>query len=178
MGNFNLEGIGVNPMQSLDEQSGLNFGDMTYDPSAFSFGSTSGAGTGLNLNLDGMELFGNEFQTDLPTQLGNLDFGTQVAEPGFMDSFLGSTNENGVFQPGYGLYGLKALTGVANTYLGMKQYGLAKKQFKENKRQFNLQYDAQKNLTNSQLADRQRSRVAGSAGQLSVDEYMGQYGIK
>lgn len=66
-----------------------------------------------------------------------------------------------------------------NSWLGMKQYGLAKKNFRENKRQFNLNYDAQKNLTNSRLEDRQRARIASNPnGYMSVGEYMNKYGVK
>lgn len=61
----------------------------------------------------------------------------------------------------------------------MKQYGLAEDAFKENQRQFNINYAAQKSLTNSQLEDRQRARVASNpTGYQSVGDYMNQNGIK
>lgn len=69
--------------------------------------------------------------------------------------------------------------GLFNSWLGMKQYGLAKKQFKEGKRQFNLNYSAQRNLTNSRLEDRQRARIASNPNAYrSVGDYMNQYGVK
>ena len=98
---------------------------------------------------------------------------------------------SGIFSPnnptskmtnsGYGtaLATVGALNGLFNSWLGMKQYGLAKDQFKENKRQFELNYGAQKNLTNSRLEDRQRARLASNPNAYrSVGEYMTQYGVK
>ena len=55
----------------------------------------------------------------------------------------------------------------------MKQYGLAKKTLEENKRQFQMNYDAQKQSTNTRLEDRQRARVASNSGAYqSVGDYM------
>lgn len=56
---------------------------------------------------------------------------------------------------------------------GQKQLKLAQDQFKEGKRQFNLNYEAQRKTTNTQLEDRQRARVASNAGAYeSVDSYL------
>lgn len=83
-------------------------------------------------------------------------------------------------QMGLGQLGLGTMAGIGNMFLGMKQYGLAKDQFAENKRQYNQNYEAQKGLTNSQLADRQAARIAasGAAGRESVADYMAKYGVK
>jgi len=71
------------------------------------------------------------------------------------------------------------LSALSNAYMGMKQYGLAKEQFAESKRQYNQNYAAQRTLTNSQLEDRQRARVASNAGAYeSVGSYMNRNGIK
>lgn len=75
--------------------------------------------------------------------------------------------------------GLGALSGLANAFMSMKQYGLAKDTFNENKRQFELNYGAQRDTTNTQLRDRQAARVASNAGAYqSVDDYMAQNRIK
>lgn len=80
---------------------------------------------------------------------------------------------------GWGNMALGAIGGMANLYLGLKQYGLAKQQLAEGKRQFELNYDAQRKLTNSQLEDRQRARVASNPGGYeSVGSYMDRNGIK
>ncbi|HPZ57558.1 hypothetical protein [Ottowia sp.] len=60
--------------------------------------------------------------------------------------------------PGWGSLALGGANSFGNMFMGMKQYGLAKDTFEQNKKQFQLNYDAQKSMTNSQLADCQRSR--------------------
>jgi len=101
------------------------------------------------------------------------------ADPTFMQSFLGYTNQNGIQQQGWGGLALGAASALGNSWMGMKQYGLAKDALKENKRQYEQNYAAQRTLTNSQLEDRQRARVASNPGAYqSVGEYMKQNGIK
>ena len=93
------------------------------------------------------------------------------ANTGFLDGALGPN--------GWGNLALNAAGGLASTFLGMKQYGLAKQSLAENKRQFQLNYDAQKQTTNTRLEDRQRARVASNAGAYqSVGDYMTVNGIK
>lgn len=56
---------------------------------------------------------------------------------------------------------------------GGKQLKLAQDQFKEGKRQFDMNFAAQRKTTNTQLEDRQRARVASNAGAYeSVDSYL------
>lgn len=120
---------------------------------------------------------------------GSSDFLSQLntlgapngATPGFMDSLGGffksaiGTRDN----PGWGGLALGTAQGIGSLYLGMKQYGLAKDSLETNKRQFQMQYDAQKNLTNSRLEDRQSARVQSDPGaHVPVDEYMKKYGVK
>jgi hypothetical protein len=88
--------------------------------------------------------------------------------------FLGSTDK-----PGWGAPMLGAIGGLANTFLGMQMYGLQKDKLAEAKRQYNQDYQINKQLTNSRLEDRQRARVASNAGAYqSVGDYMNQYGVK
>lgn len=109
----------------------------------------------------------------------------QIAKGGGMfDNMLGPN--------GWGNLALGGASMLGDLFMGMKQYGLAKDTLKFNKEQFWKQYDAQKNLTNSQLEDRQRARLAadtvqGANGQSvanpnsnyrSVSDYMTQYGVK
>ncbi|MDH1236544.1 hypothetical protein [Stutzerimonas stutzeri] len=95
-----------------------------------------------------------------------------------MQSLLGYTNQNGMQQQGWGSLALGAAQGLGSAYMGMKQFGLAKDSLKENKRQFNINYEAQRKLTNSQLEDRQRARVAANPGAYqSVGDYMNKNGI-
>ena len=74
---------------------------------------------------------------------------------------------------------LGGLTGLANAFMSMQQYGIAKKTLSENQRQFNLNYNAQRDTTNTALRDRQAARVASNPGAYqSVDDYMRQNAIK
>jgi hypothetical protein len=94
--------------------------------------------------------------------------------PSFWDGMIGTKNS-----PGWGGLALGGASALANAYFGMKQYGLAKKQLAEGKRQFDLNFAAQRSMTNSQLADRQNARVAANPGAYqSTADYMSQYGIK
>lgn len=85
-----------------------------------------------------------------------------------MDGFLGV---NG--QQGWGNLALGALSGLGGAFMGMKQYGLAKDALAQSQAQFNQNYAAQRQNINTQLEDRQRARVAATAGAAeSVDSYM------
>jgi len=112
-----------------------------------------------------------------PVMPGNPD--AEVGELSLLDRLMGY-QDGKVFNPGYLKTGVDVLGGIGNLYLGMKQYGLAKDQFAENKRQYNQNFEVQKNLTNSQLADRQRGRLAAqpNANHPSLSEYMSKYGVK
>ena len=111
----------------------------------------------------------------LPGNPGNAGGG----EVSWLDKLLGY-QDGEVFNPGYLKTGVDVVGGIGNLYLGMKQYGLAKDQFAENKRQYNQNFEVQKNLTNSALADRQRGRLAAqpNANHPSLSEYMSKYGVK
>jgi len=86
---------------------------------------------------------------------------------------LGSTDANGMKTPGWGGMAMGAAQSLGNIWMGMKQYSLAKDTFNENKRQFGLNFDAQKKTTNSRLEDRQAARVASNPGAYqSVGAYM------
>lgn len=74
---------------------------------------------------------------------------------------------------GWGNTAISGFGSLASAFLGMKQYGLAKQTLEENKKQFQLNYDAQKSMTNARLEDRQRARVASNPGAYqSVGDYM------
>ncbi len=95
---------------------------------------------------------------------------------GFMEGMLGNSKTGA---QGWGGLALGAAQGIGNAWMGMKQYGLAQDMFKENKRQYNQNYAAQKSMINSQLQDRQRARVASNPGAYQSEaEYMNQNRIK
>lgn len=69
--------------------------------------------------------------------------------------------------------------GVFDAYNAYKANKLAKEQFAFTKTNTNRNFQAQANITNSQLADRQAARVARDPKQFaSVSEYMSKYGVK
>ena len=93
---------------------------------------------------------------------------------GMFDNMLG---KNG--QQGWGNLALGALLGIGGAYMGMKQYGLAKDALAQSQAQFDKNYNAQRQSTNTQLEDRQRARVAATDGRAeSVDSYMERNRIK
>lgn len=97
---------------------------------------------------------------------------------GFLRSLLGGTDENGIQSNGWGGLALGAAQGLLGGYMGMKQYGLAKDQLAESKRQFNANFDTNRKLTNSRLRDRQRARVASNPkAYQSVGAYMNKNGV-
>lgn len=110
------------------------------------------------------------------------DIGGQA--PGGMFSGIGQWMKDSGFlgtrdQQGWGGLALGGASSLANMYMGMKQYGLAKDQLAFQKESFNKQYDANRTLTNSRLEDRQRARVASNAGAYqSVGDYMNEKGVK
>lgn len=96
---------------------------------------------------------------------------------------LGSTDANGVKTDGWGGLAVGAAGGLMNAYMGMKQYGLSKDIFENNKAQFERNFAAQKGTTNAQLSDRQTRRnydanLNGVTGTASVADYMAKYGVK
>lgn len=104
--------------------------------------------------------------------------GDQGLFGGLLDGFFSKTNPDGTTKLGTGMQALGMLQGLGNLYLGMKNYGLAKDTLNQSKKEFEMNWGAQKNMVNSQLQDRQRARVASNPGAYqSVGDYMQQYGI-
>jgi len=85
---------------------------------------------------------------------------------------------------GQGMAGLAlgGVMGLANTLLGYKQYSLARDALKASRESEMRNYNAQRNLTNSRLEDRQNARINSSGGTNATYEspssYMDKYGIK
>lgn|SRR5574337_721176 len=114
---------------------------------------------------------------------GGVPFFTQprgIAQPWYTPKIAGSTDfwswdrflGDGK-APGWGGLALQGTNALVNGFIGMKQYGLAKQQLAEGRRQFDLNYGAQRTAINSQMEDRQRARVAAEPGATeSVDSYM------
>lgn len=100
-----------------------------------------------------------------------------MSTPSFLGGMLG---KNG--QQGWGGLALGAIQGGLGAFIGMKQYGLAKKQFEFQKDAWNKEYEVNKNLTNERLETRQNRRIAesGVTGMNHQDtaSFMARYGVK
>ena len=91
---------------------------------------------------------------------------------------LGMQNADGTTTQGWGGMALGAAQSIGNIFMGMKQYGMAKDQLAQSKKQFDLNFGAQKKTTNAALEDRQAARVASNPGAYqSVGEYMKKNGV-
>ena len=77
-------------------------------------------------------------------------------------------------------FGLGALSSALDAISAHRAYKLGKSQLNSQKEQFNRQFEAQKGLTNSQLADRQDWRIRNNpnGNYMSAAEYLDKYGVK
>jgi len=79
---------------------------------------------------------------------------------------------------GWGMPALQGLSSLGNMYLGMKNYGLAKDQLRTQKDQFNMNYNNQRQLLNTQMEDKARARASASSKVESPESYMARNRIK
>lgn len=157
---------------------GLNSEDSTFTSglanslAGLSYGSgTPGA---LTSNI-GAGAGGPTISTAAPAQgLSNL-FSSLFADKGIFSQsgMFGGLDDKGVASGGW----VGPAAGIASTIFGAlqgnKQLSMAEDRFKESKRQFDANYNAQRQTTNTQLEDRQRARVAANPNAYeSVDSYL------
>ena len=141
----------------LPQQSGLNQGMTAINP-------TTG---GVNpIDPSGM---------NMPTQ--------QQFQPSTWDTLMGYRAPDGQTQTGYLTGGAQLASSVLQGYLGLQQLSLGRQQVRQNRRQFNRNFEAQAQTTNANLEADVR-RAASSSGlnnadtQQRVDSLMAKYGIK
>lgn len=102
-----------------------------------------------------------------------------ISGPSWWDKMVGGKNADGTSFNGWGGMAMGAIQGLGNAYMGMKQYGLAKEQLQFSKDSFERNFAAQRQMTNTNLMDRQRARVASNPGAYqSVGDYMNENGVK
>tara|TARA_B110000495_G_C22628388_1_gene373936 strand:+ start:30 stop:608 length:579 start_codon:yes stop_codon:yes gene_type:complete len=177
MTEYNMKSWGNNPI-NRDYGSTAGRADTNlYNPF---MGDVAGqAYNGLNLDSlpptaaqFGQEGFGYDSQSQFspfnPDGLayGQVDPGNGT-EGGFWSGMLGDKDGGG-----WGMPALKTFGGLASIYLGMKQYGLMKDEFKFNKRITKGNLDNQARLTNARLKTRQETRLAANPNAQGVDSYM------
>jgi hypothetical protein len=79
------------------------------------------------------------------------------------------------------LQGLNVASGLFQGWNGLQQTRIARDSLKESKRQFNMNWDAQKNLTNQQLWERRNQQIGAAGGNTTgetPDDYVMRWGVK
>lgn len=97
------------------------------------------------------------------------------------ESMFGGASPSGAQTGGWVMPAVNILGGIFSMNQGKKAEAFAKDQLKEQRRQFDMNYGAQKQSINTELEDRQRARVAsagGSGAYESVDSYLDKNRIK
>lgn len=144
LGAYNVGDMGMSGTMSSGDS--LNFGGVYQNPALKNlFGGQSSEGLGMMQNAD----LGEYALPEMPSQFS---FGEDTtAPPSFLDNL---SKYSGLINAGANAF---------QAYGSYKQLGHAKKMLSESKRQFNLNYDSQKKLTNGQLRDRQKARYASNS---------------
>ena len=90
------------------------------------------------------------------------------------NSMFGGTDRNtGISSMGWAPAALGVGQALFGALQGNRALKMAQDQFKESKRQFDLNFNAQRQSINTQLEDRQRARVASNPGAYQdVDSYL------
>lgn len=149
--------------------AGTNFLPFDFDLSSIFGGTTGGNGNGIGAGSQGLVNFpgfGGGGAGSPTTGGGGGLFSRQ--------SLFGGTDANtGISTGGWAPVALGAGQAIFGALQGNKAMNLAQDQFDESKRQFNLNFDAQKKTINTQLEDRQRARVASNATAYeNTDDYL------
>ena len=108
---------------------------------------------------------------------------SSLLDDSFLKGMLGGKDSSGNITNGWAGTALGIAQGLGNFYLGSQQLKLAKEAFGLKKEYAEKNWQAQKNLTNSSLEERQRARIASREGAAtnpyqSVGDYMKQYGVR
>lgn len=111
-----------------------------------------------------------------PTMWGKIKQGGADLAGSFMPKINAETGKMETL--GWGMPALQGLSSLGNLYLGMKNYGLAKDQLRTQKNQFNMNYNNQRQLLNTQMEDIRRTEAGGSSKAESVESYMARNRIK
>ena len=155
--------------------AGTNFLPFDFDLSGI-FGGTTGGGTGgagAGQSLVNFPGFGGG-GAGAPVAGGGGAGGGLFNNLFSRQSLFGGTDPNtGISTGGWAPVALGAGQAIFGALQGNKAMGLAEKQFKEGQRQFDLNFNAQRQTINTQLEDRQRARNASNATAYeNTDDYL------
>lgn len=139
------------------------------------YGDLGNQGVNSALGFQAPSAWGGSLGSNVPS-FSLPAFGGGAAQ-GAGNGVLNSLRSSGFLgqegQQGWGGLALGALSSLGSTFLGMKNYGLAKDSLNQSREQFDKNYAAQRSTINTQLEDRQRARVAATGGTAeSVDSYL------
>lgn len=100
--------------------------------------------------------------------------------PSGWDSFAGWTDKNTNMQHmGWGMPAIGGANALMQSWLGLQQLSMAKRAMSEQRRQFDLNWGAQRNSFNNQLEERYRMRSeAGDPNSQDMAGYMAKWGLK
>ena len=179
---------------------------MAFNPDAWAFGNTNSAAGYGPQSSRGPQSFGQDYQQkafnygdyaqnsslnlgDAPGGPGDLGLGSlgtynnnsqeeQSGRGRWGKMLFGQNNDDGTRTPGALMPMLNTFTGLASAYIGMKQYGLAKDSFRQNRKEFGLNYDAQRQATNAQMEGSAKARHSANPDFYDTpSEYMDKNGI-
>lgn len=152
------------PLQKQQQQ----YSSTAIDPSSYNYTNaidlaSDGYANGGVGNLSGLS-YGQSMGGGAAPAAGGMFSG--LSQWGKDSGFLGSLDtKTGIKTDGWGGAAIGAGTAIFNAYMGMKQYGLAKEQFKFNKDMTTRNFNAQADQVNAQYKDRDAARQA--SGQAS-----------
>lgn len=143
--------------------------------SAAGLGGILGGSGGMSLSANSLTSLGAG-QSSGPGNLFSNLFGSGGGGGGLFSrqSMFGGTDPStGVSTGGWAPIVLGIGQAIFGGIQGNKALGLARDQFAESKRQFDLNFEAQRKTINTNLEDRQRARVASnSSAYEDVDSYL------
>lgn len=130
----------LNSMSQWGNQQYGGFGGSAMN-NLVNTGTVNGFGQGVNTGLDAA----NPFSVTTPSTTPNLaQTGNGGLFGGLFDNALSSTDANGNFQQGWASPAIGAATGLAQSWLGFQNLGVAKDQLAFQKDSWNQQFGLQK----------------------------------
>lgn len=158
---------------NMDALMGL--GQTNTTPSQYMGLDTYGANSGYDFAMGNSNQLISGVDSNLP-----MSNGIGGGEDGGMMKFLlGGKNADGSTSMGALPAGISAGSALLNGWLGMKQYGLAKKQINASIDSSRNNFNAQAKTTNRSIEDRQRYRNATQPGvHQDTASYMAKYGVQ
>jgi hypothetical protein len=126
----------------------------------------------------GTDFLGGAYTGQFNSATGKLGLGDRILD-WFENTPVGSSIDPKTGQKQMGLvdYGLGAIGSALNAYMGFQQLGMEKKKLAFAQQSHRDNFNAQANLTNANLSDRQTTRNIDGFGE-NAATYMAKYGVK